>query len=414
MFMDKSKSWFSAIAPGILVAATGVGAGDLIFASFAGSNIGLSILWLAVLGALLKWVLAEGLARWQMGTNTTLLEGSTRHLPGITHWIFLIYLLIWSLGVGGALISACGVASAGLSDLIGLNISYRYWGVFHAILGYFFVIKGGYNLFEKLMSFFIVIMFITVIVTAIRIDPAWQDIISGLFVPRIPSGHENLIWSVGVIGGVGGTLTLLSYGYWIKEKGRNGAQGVKECRVDLTIGYGMTAIFGIAMIIIGSKTTITGTGARVALDLADQLEAILGSPGKWIFLIGFWGAVFSSLLGVLQSVPYIFADFFFLRKGIVIADNPDFDLSGSKPYKIYLLCLAFIPIPMLWIQFDLVQTIYAMLGAVFLPMLAITLLIMNNKKQWIEKSFRNGPFTNSLLILTLMFFLYFVYLRYLN
>jgi len=87
-------------------------------------------------------------------------------------------------------------------------------------------------------------------------------------------------------------MTLLSYGYWIKEKGRKGIQGVKACRIDLTLGYTMTAIFGIAMIVIGSKTNITGTGARVALDLASQLEIILGVPGKWIFLIGFWGAVF--------------------------------------------------------------------------------------------------------------------------
>ena len=129
----------------------------------------------------------------------------------------------------------------------------------------------------------------------------------------------------------------------------------------------------------------------------------------WILGSGF----FQSFRCIAKRSIYI-CRLFFLRKGIIISDNPDFDLSGSKPYKIYLLCLAFIPIPMLWIQFDLVQTIYAMLGAVFLPMLAITLLIMNNKKQWIAKSFRNGPFTNSLLILTLMFFLYFVYLRYLN
>ena len=73
--MKTILSWYYIVAPGILVAATGVGAGDLIFASFAGSNIGLTVLWVAAVGAVLKWMLTEGLARWQMATNTTLLEG---------------------------------------------------------------------------------------------------------------------------------------------------------------------------------------------------------------------------------------------------------------------------------------------------------------------------------------------------
>ena len=39
--------WFAVVAPGILVAATGVGAGDLLTAGLAGSAVGLGILWAA-------------------------------------------------------------------------------------------------------------------------------------------------------------------------------------------------------------------------------------------------------------------------------------------------------------------------------------------------------------------------------
>ena len=65
----------SVLGPGILMAATGAGAGDLIAASPGGSALGLTILWAAIAGAVLKGGLNEGVARWQMATGTTLLEG---------------------------------------------------------------------------------------------------------------------------------------------------------------------------------------------------------------------------------------------------------------------------------------------------------------------------------------------------
>jgi len=68
-------SWVSVIGPGLLVAATGVGAGDLLTASIAGSRAGLAVLWAALAGGLLKWTLNEGIARWQLATGTSLLAG---------------------------------------------------------------------------------------------------------------------------------------------------------------------------------------------------------------------------------------------------------------------------------------------------------------------------------------------------
>ena len=61
-------AWLRVVGPGILIAATGVGAGDLLTASLGGSAVGLALLWAAAAGAVLKWILNEGIARWQMAT----------------------------------------------------------------------------------------------------------------------------------------------------------------------------------------------------------------------------------------------------------------------------------------------------------------------------------------------------------
>ena len=46
----------SLVTPGLMVAATGVGAGDLATAAFTASQLGVAVLWAVLLGAFLKWL----------------------------------------------------------------------------------------------------------------------------------------------------------------------------------------------------------------------------------------------------------------------------------------------------------------------------------------------------------------------
>ncbi|MCB9865678.1 MAG: Nramp family divalent metal transporter [Phycisphaerales bacterium] len=388
----------------MLIAATGVGAGDLITASLAGSQVGLVIGWAVLVGALLKWTLNEGLARWQMVTGTTLLEGWHARLGRGVEWIFLIYLLAWAFFTGGALISACGAAGAALCDLgQPMATAKSIWGIFHSLLGAALVWFGGFRVFERLMSVCIALMFCTVILTAILIRPDWSAVLQGLVRPAIPA--QSTTWVLGLLGGVGGSVTLLSYGYWIREEGRSGIEGVRQCRIDLAVGYTMTALFGVAMVTIGSRLTLTkGASDRVAAALAEQLATALGPAGKWIFLIGFWGAVFSSLLGVWQSVPYLFADFVLLRGRAPGASRPQVDFTRTAPYRVFLIALAVLPMVLLHWGLQRVQLAYAVMAALFMPFLAATLLIMNNHKRWIDRRFRTPWLMNILLAGTLLFF----------
>jgi Mn2+/Fe2+ NRAMP family transporter len=399
--MPKNRSWYSLIAPGILLAATGVGAGDLLSSGMAGSHVGLALLWAALAGASLKWVLSEGLARWQLATGTTLLEGWAWRLGHWIRWVFFAYLLLFTMVVGGALMTACGVAGAGLLPLGSPQTSKIVWGLIHSAVGLALVWFGSFALFEALMAVLIGIMFVTVLGTAVLIAPDWGSVLAGL-VPSIPPGGGS--WLLAVLGGVGGTVTLLSYGYWIREGGRQGLADVRVCRLDLALGNGVTGLFGLAVIIIGSRIKIEGQGAMVALQMADQLAAVIGPAGKWIFLAGFWGAVFSSLLGVWQSIPYMFADFVELQHAR--PGERTGDLRATKAYRGYLLFIATVPALFLWTSVTQIQLAYGIIGAMFLPLVALTLLILNNRTDWVGAEFRSGPLINAVLAAALLFFGY--------
>ncbi len=400
---SKRQPWFTIIAPGILLAATGVGAGDLLTTTLAGSEVGLGLLWAVVAGVILKWTLSEGIARWQLATGTTLLEGWVWKLGGWIRWLFLSYLLLFTIVVGGALTTACGVAGAGLLPLGDIDTSKIIWGVAHSVAGLALVWRGSFRLFEILMSGLIGIMFVTVMVTAAVIRPDWSAVGQGLL-PSIP--EQGTGWLLAVLGGVGGTVTLLSYGYWIREEGRRGLDDVRICRLDLAVGNGMTGLFGLAMVLIGSRVELHGQGSTLALQLADQLAAAIGPAGKWIFLIGFWGAVFSSLLGVWQSIPYLFADFLELHRGARPGLRRTVDLRQARAYRGYLLFIATVPLLFLWTSVRQIQLAYGVLGSLFLPLLALTLLILNNRRRWVGSDFLSGWLINAVLAVALLFFGY--------
>jgi Mn2+/Fe2+ NRAMP family transporter len=387
------------------VAATGVGAGDLITASLAGSEVGLALLWAALAGAVLKWVLNEGIARWQMATGTTLLEGWFDHLGAAVHWGFFAYFLVWSYAVSGALINACGVAGAGLWPIGDPGTSRIAWGIIHSLAGLAIVWTGGFRVFQYVMAGLIVVMVGAVLTTVVLIGPDWPAVARGLIIPTIPAGGTG--WMLAVFGGVGGTVTLLCYSYWIREKGRSGKAGVRESRLDLAVAYGLTAFFGVAMVVIGSRIEVTGRGDTVAIVLADQLGRVLGPFGRWLFLFGFWGAVFSSLLGVWQGVPYMFADFLGLRRRRAREENGERPSpAGTRAYRAYLVALATLPLTLLWFKVQEVQLVYGVVGALFMPFTALTLIILNNRTRLVGREFRNGIIINALLALTLAFFLY--------
>lgn len=133
--------------------------------------------------------------------------------------------------MGGALINACGVAGAGLLPLGDPHTSKIVWGIVHSVVGLAIVWTGGFRAFEGVMSVLAGLMVVTVLLTMILISPDWAGVIGGLTIPSLP--RQGTGWLLAVMGGVGGTVTLLCYSYWIREKGRSGKQGVKACRFDL-------------------------------------------------------------------------------------------------------------------------------------------------------------------------------------
>jgi len=395
-------SFWAILGPGLLLAATGIGGGDLTTATFVGGMLGTSVLWAVALGAFMKFVITEGIARWQLATGQTIIEGVVQRLGPVVIWIFLPYFLLWSFFVASAQMSSNGVALHALfpvfdDDRLGKIV----FGVLASLAGLAIVRRGGYRWFEVAMKIGIGVMFMTIALTAVALWPGAGEILRGLFVPTMPRADaEAVTWTVSLIGGIGGTLTVLAYGYWLREEGRTAPEDLRTCRIDLAASYSVVALFGIFMVIVGQSVKVEGEGTTMLIVLSDRLGQELGPIGKWLFLVGTLGTVFSSLLGVWQATPYLFAECW--RLG-VRRDSKPVDTSAPT-YRWFLLVLAIVPMVGLFASFREVQKLYTFIGAYIFPTLAVVLIVFNSRGAWVGQRFKNHPVTIGILAGVLAFF----------
>jgi Mn2+/Fe2+ NRAMP family transporter len=387
----KTGRW-KLIGPGIVVAVTGVGAGDLIATLIAGSRFGYALLWAAVIGCIVKIALAEGSARYHLATGSTMLDG-WRSLGKWTSWYFGIYIMIWGFVYGATAMSATALPLAALFPFLPLWA----WAMISGLVCAAFVAFNRYEVFENVMKFFIAIMFTIVVGIAILVVPDVGNALTGL-IPTIPEG--SAIYTLGLIGGVGGTITMASYGYWVNAKGWRTPSWMGVMRLDNRVAYIMTGIFVIAMLIVGAELLYTAqialsTGDRGLLDLDAVLQERFGPFVAKAFLVGFFATTISSILGVWHGVSLLFADFVRTVRGETSGSRQG--LEKTPAFKFYLFWLTIPPMTLLWFgrPFTLV-IIYGALGAFFMPFLAVTLIWLLNSAR-VPKEWRNGWLSNGLL-----------------
>ncbi|MCQ9367933.1 Nramp family divalent metal transporter [Brevibacterium sp. 50QC2O2] len=392
------------IGPGLVVAATGIGAGDLVATLVAGSKFGYALLWAAIAGCIIKIFLVEGAGRWTLATGHSIFEG-WRRLGRWTSIYFGPYIVVWGFVYGATAMSASALPIATAFPIWGNNYDIVLYGAVSGLIGAALVWSGRYQAFEKLVAALVGLMFVTVVGLAVYTLPNIPELVKGL-VPLIPEG--GVIYTLSIAGGVGGTITLAAYGYWLKEKGWSSPKWMRVMRIDNSMAYVISGIFVVAMLVIGAELLYTAgiaikSGDQGLLDLANVLEDRHGAFLANVFLVGFWASSFSSVLGVWNGVSLMFADFWGRTRKLP-EGHKDRGL-GGKYYKVYILWLTFPPMLLLFIGKPVgIIITYGVLGAFFMPFLAITLLFLLNGKHT-PKEWRNKWYINIILVIIAGLFL---------
>ena len=306
--------------PGIILAASIVGSGELIATTTLGAQVGYAALWIILLSCLIKPIIQAEWGRYTISSGETGLE-SFNNVPGPRMkvnwivWLWAAMMLIVMLQVGAML--------GGVSQVMHLlvpAIPVRAWLLIFLALTLLLLLGGGYTRVERLAMvkvglFTLLTSLAAVVLTRMPQYFSWRDCLNG-FTFKLPGAGVSTALAVFGITGVGAT-ELFMYPYWCVEKGyarftgrrveeadwdRRARGWIRVMHVDIIASMFIYTAATVAFYLLGAGV-LHGMGlVPAANDMIPVLSKIytetLGEWALWAFYAGaiitLYGTVFAS------------------------------------------------------------------------------------------------------------------------
>ncbi len=368
---DMEKSFWKMIGPGAIMVGLAVGSGELVLWPWIISRFGAVMAWAPLLAVFLQCWFNLEIGRWAIATGESALNGLSRASMKIIY-LFLGFLFILTMLPGWGRLTAATIrffifgsegpwpdgSVFGSDWLWTLPITLCVWLV---ILGP----KKIYNGVERVVATMVVVIFLGLIIVAIKIGTA-QDAVTlangiASFPPEIVLDEDfDFLRFFGalVFAGNGG-FGILFYSYYLRDKGigmgrrfpmleidiRGKKERVEETgyvfedtpenqkrfkdwkgyiNKDIAIFFGAITAITLLLFLFASLVTLypqpLGFGdSDLIWSLSTVLGSVMGTWGRYLFLVIAIAALFSTILantdgGLRMWTDMIHKGFAFTRK----------------------------------------------------------------------------------------------------
>lgn len=383
----KSASWVKSLGPAIITAALVVGPGSVTLTSKMGAMYGYQMLWVIVLSVLFMMSFTEMSARIGMATNQSLLATVRQKWGRAASIIMGLGCFLVTSTFQGANVIGAGVA---LSSLTGLSA--KVWGIIFTLLGIGLLFyRNFYRVLERLMLVLVGIMLAAFACTVLLVRPSLGGILTGL-VPQVPDGSAMLI--IGLVATTFTVVGALYQSYLVQEKGWTAIHAKEGSRESYTGIFLLGLISALIMISAAAVLHPQGIQVNAATDMGKALEPLFGSWATLVFMIGLWGAAFSSLTGNAAI------------GGVMLADALGFGSQLSNQAVRYFIMAVMILGGLVAILFGKVPVqlilITQPITIVVVPLIGLALFILANDRR-LMGDLKNTPVKNGIVILALIF-----------
>jgi Mn2+/Fe2+ NRAMP family transporter len=317
------------LGPGLIITAVIVGSGELIVTPKLGASAGFQLLWFIVLGCLLKVFVQIELGRHALAHGVTTLQALDT-LPGPrlrVSWVVWLWLLMYvSLvfqvaGMVGGLASIFSLGRLALpipaiAVLVGASC---------AIL----LVRGRYRFVEAVSTLLVAAFTVTTVVAVIALQTTpyavtGAELAEG-FRFRLPDSFNTAFAAFGVIGV--GASELIYYPYWCLEKGyarrvgpNDGSPAWKErargwlrvMKVDAGLSFVLYTTATLAFYVLGAAVLhakgLAVEDRNMIETLSHMYRETFGPWSFWMFLVGAFAVLYSTVFGATASNARLFAD----------------------------------------------------------------------------------------------------------
>ena len=340
-------SALSKIGPGLILAASIVGTGELINTTALGAKQGFVLLWLILASCVVKVFVQVEMGRYAITRGKTSLAAIDT-LPGPRLgaswlcWVWLVMMLLTNFQVA-AMEGLVGEAAVmvfhgddGAITGTGPFASVRLWAGITCAAAIALLLSGGYKRLERITTILVALVTLVTVIGALRVPIAWSQIAGGLSF-QLPSTKDGVFLAFSAFGITGvGASELFAYPYWCIEKGyaravgpRDGSEGwatrargwIKVMQLDAWFSMLVFTLATVGFYLMGAgvlnRQFLAGTlsekvdlnGSGMIRTLANMYVAALGAWAKPFFLVGAWAVLFKTLYVATAANSRMMADF---------------------------------------------------------------------------------------------------------
>lgn len=328
------------IGPGIVVAGSVMGSGELINTPIQAARFGFVLLWAALLSCVIKFFLQVEIGRHCM------VHGRTTHqaintLPGPkwrgTSYLGILYMagyLIGTLTGPGIIGALAGMMHGELPLSQSPKLSVALWGALLVALALALLWHGAYRNLEYMVALLVGVFSITVAIAVFLIQGteyriSSDEILSGLTFSFGDTPKVAAYAVVSLMGALGTSANeLFMYPYWILEKGRHVQLGdpsdpdwprrvrrwIHAIRIDVAVSTALATIMTAAFFLLGcailNRQGVEPAGGKVIETISQVYTESFGPWSRWVFLVGAFCTLFSTVIVVAAASGRMFADFF--------------------------------------------------------------------------------------------------------
>jgi len=371
------------LGPGIITGSVDNDAGGITTYSVAGAIYGYNLIWTLIPSFIVLIVIQEMNSRMGIVTGKGLAD-LIRESAGVKV-TFFIFLGLLIGDIGNTTTEFAGVAGSmhvfGVSKYISVPIV--------AVLIWILVVKGTYQIAERIFLLFSVSLLMYV-VSALMGDPEWTEIGSAIVRPQFEVNGQSIAMIIGLVGTTIAPWMLFYMQSSVIEKGLK-MKNYKYTIIDIVVGCTATVVVAF-FIIVACASTLHKSGIQIneAKDAALALKPLAGAIASQVFAFGlFIASIFSATILPLATAFYI-SEAFGFEAGIdkKWKEAPEF-------YTLYTSILVIAAVIILLPNAPLIQiSLWSqVLNGLLLPVVLVCMILLVNKKE-IMGIYVNKPLNN--------------------